>query len=114
MLSRTKVERGLKCTLSVRVDEFASMKYLFSLSLYPAEVPPRESPRNRPEPPDVRSLRGKIRVVKIRAAHCQFVGISLGEAVDRSAAGLNHVHRRFMAMHTGGTCHGQKKRELCS
>ena len=36
----------------------------------------------------LRSLRGKIRVVKIRAAHCRFVGISLGEAVDRSAAGL--------------------------
>ena len=33
MLSRMMVERGLKCALSVRVDfEFASMKYLFSLS----------------------------------------------------------------------------------
>ena len=32
VLSRTKVGRGIKCALSVRVDfEFASMKYLFSL-----------------------------------------------------------------------------------
>ena len=52
----------------------------------------------------LRSLRGKMPLVNLRAAHIRFVGISLGEAVDRSAAGLNRRH--FLAMHTGGTCHG--------
>ena len=52
----------------------------------------------------------KMPLVNLRAAHIRFVGISLGEAVDRYAAGLNRQH--FLAMHTGGTCYAQNKRGL--